>query len=81
MSVPERRDVFTIPVSFCTSAHRNIFCCIFHAGHTLKRWKRRASEAKVRVGDKEVPFNKEATRWLGVWLDSHLTLRTHTLSG
>ena len=26
-----------LPVSFCTSAHR-IFCCIFHSGHTLKRW-------------------------------------------
>jgi len=24
-------------VSFSTSAHR-IFCCVFHSGHTLKRW-------------------------------------------
>jgi len=29
------------------------------------------------VGDNEVPFNKEATRWLGVWLDSQLKLRNH----
>jgi hypothetical protein len=29
------------------------------------------------VGDKEGPFNKEATRWLGVWLDSQLTLKEH----
>jgi len=29
--------------------------------------------AQVRVGDHEVPYNKEATRWLGVWLDDMLT--------
>jgi len=33
--------------------------------------------AKVKVGDSEVPFNKDATRWLGVWLDSQLTLKEH----
>jgi len=32
-----------------------------------KKWK--SSEVKVTVGDNEVLFNKEATRWLGVWLD------------
>ena len=35
------------------------------------------AKAKVRVGDNEVPFNKEVTRWLGIWLDSRLTLGTH----
>ena len=41
-------------------------------------WRgRKAAEAKVRVGGNEIPFNKEATRWLGVWLDSHLKLRNH----
>jgi len=39
--------------------------------------KRKSSKVKVRVGDNEVPFNKEATRWLGVWLDSQLKLRNH----
>ena len=39
--------------------------------------KRKASKAVVRVGDNDVPFNKQATRWLGVWLDSHLKLRAH----
>jgi len=41
--------------------------------------KRKGTEAKatVIVGDEEVPFNKEATRWLGVWLDSQLTLKEH----
>ena len=32
----------------------------------LIRRKKKRSEAKVRVGDNEVPFNKQATRWLGV---------------
>jgi len=34
--------------------------------------------ARVRVGGHEVPYNKEATRWLGVWLDDMLTLNDHT---
>lgn len=33
--------------------------------------------ASIRAGDKEVPFNKEATRWLGVWLGNQLTLKVH----
>ena len=39
--------------------------------------KRTAPKATVAVGDSKVPFNKEATRWLGVWLDSQLTLKEH----
>jgi len=35
----------------------------------------------IRVGDKEVPFNNEVTRWLGVWLDSQLTLNEHHAAG
>jgi len=34
--------------------------------------------ARVRIGNHEVPYNKEATRWLGVWLDDMLTLNDHT---
>ena len=34
--------------------------------------------ARVRVGNHEVSYNKEATRWLGVWLDDMLTLNDHT---
>jgi len=34
--------------------------------------------AQIRVGDHEVSYNKEATRWLGVWLDDMLTLNDHT---
>jgi hypothetical protein len=35
-------------------------------------------KARIRVRDYEVQYNKEATRWLGVWLDSMLTLNDHT---
>ena len=46
-------------------------------------WRKKkgtAAAAKVKVGDSDVPFNKEATRWLGVWLDSQLTLKEHHTS-
>ena len=35
-----------------------------------------AATEPVRVGGQLSPFASEATRWLGVWLDSALTLRT-----
>jgi len=35
-------------------------------------------KAKIKVRNHEVQYNKEATRWLGVWLDSMLTLNDHT---
>jgi len=35
-------------------------------------------KAKIRIGSHEVQYNKEATRWLGVWLDGMLTLNNHT---
>jgi len=35
-------------------------------------------KARVRVGNHEVRYNKEATRWLGVWLDDMLTLNDRT---
>ena len=34
----------------------------------------------IQVGERLIHFNKQATRWLGVWLDSHLTLRSTTTS-
>jgi len=33
--------------------------------------------AKIRVRNHDVQYNKEATRWLGVWLDGMLTLNDH----
>ena len=35
-------------------------------------------KARVRVGNHKVRYNKEATRWLGMWLDDMLTLNDHT---
>jgi hypothetical protein len=32
----------------------------------------------MRVRNYEVEYNKEATRWLGVWLDDMLTWNNHT---
>jgi len=32
---------------------------------------------KIQVGNHRVAYNKEATRWLGVYLDSSLTLKEH----
>jgi len=39
--------------------------------------KRTAPTATVAVGTSEVPFNKGATRWLGIWLDAQLSLKEH----
>jgi len=39
--------------------------------------QRKGPTATVEAGGREIEFNKEATRWLGIWLDSHLTLRDH----
>ena len=32
---------------------------------------------KIRVGDDFIQFNKEATMWLGVWMDVYLMLKEH----
>jgi len=32
---------------------------------------------KIRVGDGFVRFNRQATGWLGVWMDAQLTLKEH----
>jgi len=39
--------------------------------------RRRKPTETVRVGDDEIPFNKQATRWLGVWIDSKMSLKEH----
>jgi len=43
-----------------------------------RSYKEPKMKARVRVGNHEVPYNKEATKWLGVWLDDMLTLNDHT---
>ena len=52
----------------------------FDSGKTeaaLFHKKRSAPRATVAVGTNSVPFNKEATRWLGIWLDAQLSLKEH----
>jgi len=44
-------------------------------GH--KKHLRPKLTAKIRVGDGFIWFNSQATRWLGVWMDAHLTLKEH----
>jgi len=39
--------------------------------------KRSAPTAAIKVEGSDVPSNKEATRWLGVWLDPQLVLKEH----
>ena len=39
--------------------------------------RRKTPSETVRVGDHEVSSNKHATRWLGVWIDSKMTLKEH----
>ena len=34
-------------------------------------------ETKIKVGSKKISFNKKATRWLGIWLDSQLKFSSH----
>lgn len=34
-------------------------------------------KAKIKVDIKNILFNKEATHWLGVWLDSQLKFTSH----
>ena len=43
----------------------------------FSRRRKADSGAAITVGSKAVPFNKEATRRLGVWLDSQLILKDH----
>jgi hypothetical protein len=42
-----------------------------------RKGRGRRAPVSIQVGNKSVPFNPEATRWLGVWLGSQLTLKDH----
>ncbi|KAJ5453717.1 uncharacterized protein N7458_004673 [Penicillium daleae] len=47
---------------------------------TRKRGQKLRSQiqrARIIVGSHSVSFNPEATRWLGIWLDTGLTLKVH----
>jgi len=53
--------------------HGKMEAALFQKGKS----KKKVAEVAVAVGANSVPFNKMAMRWLGVWLDSQLTLRDH----
>ena len=42
--------------------------------HFSRRGRHRQCQRGARAGDQTVCFAREATRWLGIWLDSALTL-------
>ena len=42
-----------------------------------QRLSKQLRETKIKVGGEHIMFNKEATRWLGVWLDSQLKFTSH----
>ena len=43
-----------------------------------RQWlNKQLREAKIKVRDEKISFNKEATRWLGIWLDSPLKFTSH----
>ena len=49
---------------------------LFSKSHR-QRLNRQLREAKIKIRDEKVSFNKEATQWLGVWLDSQLKFTSH----
>jgi len=44
-------------------------------GHRTHFWPKLTAE--IRVGNGSIQFNAQATRWLGVWMDVHLTFKEH----
>jgi len=44
-------------------------------GHS--KYLRPKQTAKIRVGNGSIRFNAQATRWVGVWMDAHLTFQEH----
>ena len=49
--------------------------CTRRGGH--QKHLRPKLTAKIKVGEGIVRFNKQATRWLGVWMDAHQTFKEH----
>lgn len=42
-----------------------------------RKFLQAAKQATVRIGEHACPINQGATKWLGFWLDSKLTFKTH----
>jgi len=43
----------------------------------FRKGRKEIPARKIQVGNHQVAYNREATRWLGVYLDSSLTLKEH----
>src|SRR5271156_5828740 len=42
-----------------------------------RKLAKQVSQARIRLKNESIHYNKDATRWLGVWLDSGLSFKTH----
>ena len=42
-----------------------------------RKLAKEANQARIRLANERIRYNKEATKWLGVWLDSGLSFKTH----
>lgn len=42
-----------------------------------QRLNRQIAEVNIKIGPDKIKFNKDATRWLGIWLDSKLKFTAH----
>lgn len=42
-----------------------------------KKVNKETAEIRLTIGKEEIKFNNQATRWLGIWLDSGLIFNTH----
>lgn len=49
---------------------------LFSKSH-WQRLSKQLREAKIKVDNKNILFNKQATRWLEVWLDIQLKFTSH----
>jgi hypothetical protein len=50
-----------------------LFMC--RRGHKKHLWPKLT--AKIKIGNGFIRFTKQATRWLAVWIDAHLTFKEH----
>ena len=49
---------------------------LFSKSH-CQRLNKQLRKTKIKIGNEKIMFNKGATRWLGIWLDSQLKFTSH----
>jgi hypothetical protein len=42
-----------------------------------RKLAKKIRQARINLQGKRIKFNSEATKWLGIWLDSGLSFKTH----